>query len=254
MAAVGVSFKERGRVADDYLAAMRALWTQPKPSHHGPYVAFDGVQAMPRPVQTPVPIVVGGRTPPAYRRAVAQGHGWYGFAMTPEQTKESVAELQGQPLEQHREIRIDLPVRAFLPVRWVGQEALRLELYRRISTARDHDELERVRAEAEDRYGQFPEEVETLFAVASLRITCQRLGVDEVSTFRDEIRVRPVALEDSLEVVLKVRVPEATYHRTTQTLNVTIDQSMGGARLPGWVEQALVEATGRPAGRSRAAR
>ncbi|PYN96337.1 MAG: LLM class F420-dependent oxidoreductase, partial [Candidatus Rokuibacteriota bacterium] len=94
MAAVGVSFKERGRVADDYLAAMRALWTQPKPSHHGPYVAFDGVQAMPRPVQTPIPIVVGGRTPPAYRRAVAQGHGWYGFAMTPEQTRESVAGLR----------------------------------------------------------------------------------------------------------------------------------------------------------------
>ena len=94
MAAVGVSFKERGRVADDYLAAMRALWTQPKPSHHGPYVAFDGVQAIPRPVQTPIPIVVGGRTPPAYRRAVAQGHGWYGFAMTPEQTKESVAGLR----------------------------------------------------------------------------------------------------------------------------------------------------------------
>src|SRR5207249_8258661 len=94
MAAVGVSFKERGRVADDYLAAMRALWTQPKPSHHGPYVAFDGVQALPRPVQTPIPIVVGGRTPPAYRRAVAQGHGWYGFAMTPEQTRESVAGLR----------------------------------------------------------------------------------------------------------------------------------------------------------------
>src|SRR5206468_3598787 len=48
----------------------------------------------PRPVQTPIPIVVGGRTPPAYRRAVAQGHGWYGFAMTPEQTRESVAGLR----------------------------------------------------------------------------------------------------------------------------------------------------------------
>src|SRR5437763_16808082 len=45
--------------------------------------------------------------------------------------QESVAELQGKPIEQHKEIRIDLPVRAFLPVKWVGQEALRLELYRR---------------------------------------------------------------------------------------------------------------------------
>src|SRR5262249_44511369 len=94
MAAVGAPFKERGRVADDYLAAMRALWTPPKPSHHGPYVAFDGVQALPRPVPTPVRGGGGGRAPPAYRRAVAQGHGWYGFGMMPEQTKESVAGLR----------------------------------------------------------------------------------------------------------------------------------------------------------------
>ena len=44
-------------------------------------MAFEGVQAMPRPVQTPVPIVVGGRTAPAFRRAVTQGHGWYGFGL-----------------------------------------------------------------------------------------------------------------------------------------------------------------------------
>ncbi|HTY78096.1 MAG TPA: LLM class F420-dependent oxidoreductase [Candidatus Bathyarchaeia archaeon] len=93
MRASGAPFKERGRVADDYLAAMRAVWTQPKPSHAGPYVSFDGVQAMPRPVQTPIPIVVGGRTPPAYRRAVGQGHGWYGFGLDVEETKKSVAAL-----------------------------------------------------------------------------------------------------------------------------------------------------------------
>jgi probable F420-dependent oxidoreductase len=94
MAATGAPFKERGRVADDYLAAMQALWTQTKPSHHGRHVAFDGVQAMPRPVQNPIPIVVGGRTPPAYRRAVMHGHGWYGFALDVEATKACVAGLR----------------------------------------------------------------------------------------------------------------------------------------------------------------
>jgi len=93
MAATGAPFKERGRVADDYLAAMHALWRQPHPSHHGRYVAFEGVQAMPRPVQDPIPIVVGGRTPPAYRRAVAHGHGWYGFALDVEATRGCVAAL-----------------------------------------------------------------------------------------------------------------------------------------------------------------
>jgi len=94
MRSVGAPFAERGRVADDYLAAMRAVWTQPKPSHMGPYVSFDGVQAMPRPVQAPVPIVVGGRTPPAYRRAVMQGHGWYGFGMSVDDTQKVVAALR----------------------------------------------------------------------------------------------------------------------------------------------------------------
>jgi len=88
MRSVGAPFAERGRVADDYLAAMRAVWSQPKPSYRGPYVSFDGVQAMPRPVQTPTPeIVVGGRTTPAFRRAVTQGHGWYGFGLDVSETQ-----------------------------------------------------------------------------------------------------------------------------------------------------------------------
>lgn len=94
MRSVGVNFAQRGRIADDYLAAMRAVWTQPKPAYRGPHVSFEGVQAMPRPVQTPVPIVVGGRTPPAYRRAVTQGHGWYGFGLSVEDTRTCVAALR----------------------------------------------------------------------------------------------------------------------------------------------------------------
>ena len=94
MRATGAPFAERGRVGDEYLAAMQALWTQPKPAHRGKYVAFDGIQAMPRPVQQPIPIVVGGRTPPAYRRAVTKGHGWYGFALDVAETQKSVSALQ----------------------------------------------------------------------------------------------------------------------------------------------------------------
>jgi probable F420-dependent oxidoreductase len=94
MRSVGAPFKERGRVSDDDLAAMRAVWTQPKPAHHGSYVTFEAVQAMPRPVQAPIPIVVGGGSAPAYRRAVTQGHGWYGFGLDVETTRKRVSALQ----------------------------------------------------------------------------------------------------------------------------------------------------------------
>jgi probable F420-dependent oxidoreductase len=100
MRSVGVAFAERGRIADDYVAAMRAVWTQPKPSYRGPYVSFEGVQAMPRPVQTPVPIVVGGRTPPAFRRAVTQGHGWYGFGVDVRETQK-LGEALGEAAKKY---------------------------------------------------------------------------------------------------------------------------------------------------------
>jgi probable F420-dependent oxidoreductase len=96
MAAIGVPMAGRGARTDDHLAAMRALWSHPGPvEHHGPFVDFGGVDAHPRPVQPGGPrIVVGGHTPAAFRRAVAQAHGWYGFALTPESARDCVAGLR----------------------------------------------------------------------------------------------------------------------------------------------------------------
>jgi transcription-repair coupling factor (superfamily II helicase) len=159
--------------------------------------------------------------------------------------QESVAEMKGEPVSEEKDLRVDLPVRAFVPPGWVAQEALRLDLYRRIGTAADHDALARVRGETLDRYGQLPPEVETLFAVASLRVTCRRLGVEEVSTYRDQVRVRPLSLPGSLEVDLPQRVPGATYHRTTATLNLAPER-VAGTDLPAWVERALLDAVGEP--------
>jgi transcription-repair coupling factor (superfamily II helicase) len=157
--------------------------------------------------------------------------------------QESVAELKGEPLPEEKEIRIELPVKAFVPPGWVAQEALRLDLYRRIGSAGAHDRLAEVRTETIDRYGQLPAEVETLFAVASLRVTCERLGVMEVSTYKDQVRVKPVDLPSSLELELPQRVAKASYHRTTRTLNLTPDR-IAGTELPAWVEQQLMRATG----------
>src|SRR4051795_5570943 len=86
MTALGTPMAHRGERTDDHLAAMRAIWNDPGPvAHHGPFVDFAGVDAHPRPVTPGGPrIVVGGHAPAAFRRAVAQGHGWYGFALAPE--------------------------------------------------------------------------------------------------------------------------------------------------------------------------
>ena len=91
MRAIGVPFAERGARTDENLAAMRAIWTQPKPAYHGRFVSFEGVQAHP---QRNIPIVVGRHTPAAYRCAVEQGSGWYGFALDLDDTARCLNRLQ----------------------------------------------------------------------------------------------------------------------------------------------------------------
>jgi probable F420-dependent oxidoreductase len=93
--ALGVPFEHRGSRGDEYLAAMHAIWTEEKPTYQGRYVSFAGVQAQPRPVQQPTPpIIIGGRAPEAFRRAVQHGHGWYGFGLNVEQAAQEIDALR----------------------------------------------------------------------------------------------------------------------------------------------------------------
>ncbi len=80
--ALGIPFDHKGARTEDYLAAMRAIWSMEKPEYRGKYVSFGGVNAMPRPVQKPHPeVVFGGHTPEAFSRAARLARGWYGFAL-----------------------------------------------------------------------------------------------------------------------------------------------------------------------------
>jgi probable F420-dependent oxidoreductase len=90
-AALGANFPERGAITDEAIDVLRALWTQASPTFAGKYYAFSGIDAHPRPRQTPhPPIVIGGMSRPAARRAAARGNGWYGFFTNPEITARSL--------------------------------------------------------------------------------------------------------------------------------------------------------------------
>lgn len=75
--AIGVPFEGRGQRADDHVEALRALWTQEAASHTGPFVSFDRAISRPQPVQGSVPIVVGGHSEAAARRAGRLGDGFF---------------------------------------------------------------------------------------------------------------------------------------------------------------------------------
>ena len=72
-----VPWNERGAIADEYIAAIIALWTQERPTFEGKYVSFRDIGFDPKPVQKPhLPIWIGGDSKPALRRVARFGQGW----------------------------------------------------------------------------------------------------------------------------------------------------------------------------------
>ncbi|MEU6660109.1 TIGR03619 family F420-dependent LLM class oxidoreductase [Streptomyces sp. NPDC046821] len=79
---LGVPFEERGAITDEYLAAIRAAWTEDPCSFEGRYVSYEGIRTTPAPASAQLPVWVGGDSPAALRRAGRLGEGWHPFMPT----------------------------------------------------------------------------------------------------------------------------------------------------------------------------
>jgi probable F420-dependent oxidoreductase len=138
--ALGASRAERGARTDEYLAAMRTLWDEPRPEFEGRFVAFSGVFQRPRPIQHPhPPIVFGGSSPAAYRRARAAG-AWYAWETSPEQVAAVRQEL-GEEIEITVTPSPPGPIGIELARRYADAGAHRLALQPPDTTGESMDEL-----------------------------------------------------------------------------------------------------------------
>ncbi len=117
-AALGVDFHRRGAITDDYLAAIRVLWTDELPRFAGRFAAFDGIRFEPKPVQRPhPPIIVGGHAAPALRRAARFADGWYGFGLTLDAAAPLIAELRRLRAELgRRDAAFEISLTTFEPL------------------------------------------------------------------------------------------------------------------------------------------
>jgi len=75
--ALGVPWARRGARNDEYIAAMRTLWSGPEVEFHGEFVDFPPVTCSPRPIQSSIPILVGGDSDVAVRRAARLADGYF---------------------------------------------------------------------------------------------------------------------------------------------------------------------------------
>jgi len=93
--ALGVPFAKRGARTDEYLEAMKVLWSdQELTGFDGEFVSFEPLYAYPKPLQRPhPPIAVGGNSPSAIKRIVAHGNGWAGYNLDVDEVARFIEDL-----------------------------------------------------------------------------------------------------------------------------------------------------------------
>jgi transcription-repair coupling factor (superfamily II helicase) len=134
-----------------------------------------------------------------YTRLLAQAvqeartHGQTPAPGRPTGEGEDEAALLLQPLEQA--VQINLPVDAYLPRDYVPDDALRLQLYRRLAGLTSEEEIDDFRAELVDRFGLLPREGEDLFYQLRLKVYALRVGAKAITTEEGQVVVRADGLE-----------------------------------------------------------
>jgi transcription-repair coupling factor (superfamily II helicase) len=157
-----------------------------------------------------------------------------GFDLYVRLVGEAVAEFRGDA-EPEREVKIELPIEAHLPHEYVQSERLRLEMYKRLADVRQLADVDELRAELVDRYGEPPEAVEVLLDVARLRVRVRDAGLTEVTAAGPNVRFAPLKLADSAQMRLQRIYPRSTYKVAAEVALVPRPRTapVGGTPLVG---------------------
>jgi probable F420-dependent oxidoreductase len=131
--AVGAApFAARGRATDQYLSAMKALWTEEAPKFAGEHASFDNIVFAPKPLAKPhPPIWIGGEGRLAIERTVRLGDGWYPASNNPQHRLDTPARLAAGIADLRRTAEaarrdpagIDVAYVVLWPVDWTAQKA-----------------------------------------------------------------------------------------------------------------------------------
>ena len=169
-----------------------------------------------------------------------------GYDLYCQMVVEAIAELNGEVQPEPAEIKVDLPLAAFLPAEYVAREDLRVDAYRRLATVTTLAEVDDIAAEWNDRYGDPPTPAQALLAVARVRAECARTGVTEVTVTKSpafggpplRAIIRPVALPVSKQMRLDRMFRGSQYKDGPSELHLALP---AGDKLVGELLRAFTE-------------
>ncbi|MGH2912266.1 MAG: DEAD/DEAH box helicase, partial [Solirubrobacteraceae bacterium] len=162
-----------------------------------------------------------------------------GFELYMQMLDEAVRQAGSEEGELPEPVRLDVNVNAYIPADYVPYEQAKIDVHRRVASALEVAEVERLREELEDRFGPVPEPLANLLALQRARIKFGQAGAQAVSFRGDRLAVTPIELDSVRAKRLREELPEALYEAGRSQVSVRVP-SEGEQRFPTVVRAADV--------------
>jgi transcription-repair coupling factor (superfamily II helicase) len=135
----------------------------------------------------------------------------------------SAADADGDEIDDQWEpVRLDVNVDAYVPADYIPYEQAKVDVHRRIATARDLADLALLRDELEDRFGELPDPLLNLILLQQARIKLGQAGATSVSIRAGRLAVTPIELNSVRAKRVRAQIPEALYESGKQQLSVRV--------------------------------
>lgn len=114
-----------------------------------------------------------------------------GYDLYVKMLNDAIRKVKGEIVEEEIDVEIDLPVNAYIPDSYIEDEIIKIEMYKKIASIENEEDLNDIKDELEDRFSDIPKSVNALMSIAYMKTLCKKLGIEKVRMAKDEIILLP---------------------------------------------------------------
>jgi len=137
-----------------------------------------------------------------------------GYDLYVKMLNEAIKKVKGEPVVEELDVEIDLSVNAYIPDTYISDELIKIEMYKKIASIENKEDMLDVQEELEDRFSDIPKSVDTLLKIAYIKTLCKKLKIEKIRQIKDEILLIPTTkyktkekigykIVDELEILLE---------------------------------------------------
>ncbi|MGL5641207.1 MAG: transcription-repair coupling factor, partial [Paraclostridium sp.] len=115
-----------------------------------------------------------------------------GYDLYVKMLNDAIRKVKGEIVQEEIDVEVDLPVNAYIPDTYIDDEIIKIEMYKKIASIENEEDMKDVKEELEDRFSDIPKSVTALISIAYVKTLCKKIGIEKIRMLKDEVILLPL--------------------------------------------------------------